>query len=260
MLQKSRALALRIWPNSNTSLIVAWLTPEHGKVVTLMKGALRPKSVFLGQCDLFYSCELIFYTRSRSDLFIAKEVTPLQDRRFLRTDWRSNCAASYWSQLIFQTSVDQAPHEAAFRLSNTILNQLEHTLKPALVLLWGELKLLQTLGVAPELNNCCLCHKSFSDGAPTVFAIDQGGAVCAACQTRVRSNSIRVSPDIVAILRLLQKANEPDVTRTLVASSKQFLELRHTLGLFLQFHLGTERESRDIALNLLQRTSLEDKH
>ncbi|MDA1044564.1 MAG: DNA repair protein RecO [Verrucomicrobia bacterium] len=252
MFHKTSALALRIWPHSNTSLIVAWLTPDRGRVATLMKGALRPKSIFLGQCDLFYSCELIFYTRSHTDLFIAKEITPLNCRNFFRTDWRANCAASYWSHLILQTAVHQSPHDAAFRLSNTVLNQLEQSLRPALVLLWGELKLLDLLGFAPQLKVCCLCQRPLVDTPQGVaFAVEHGGAVCASCTARCASTPWRVRPDILAILKRLQETHEPGVTRSLVVSPNQYLELLRLLGLFLAFHLDTDPESRHLAFTLL---------
>ena len=51
---KSEAICLDIRPWSRTSHVVEWLTP-HGKIRTLVKGAVRPKSAFLGQYDLNYT-------------------------------------------------------------------------------------------------------------------------------------------------------------------------------------------------------------
>ena len=65
---KDTAIVLRVAPVSNTSRMVQWFTPAYGKITTLIKGAQRPKSAFLGQFDLFYSCELLFYARERNHI------------------------------------------------------------------------------------------------------------------------------------------------------------------------------------------------
>ena len=48
---KTEAICLDIRPWSRTSHVVSWLTPM-GKVSTVVKGAVRAKSQFLGQYDL----------------------------------------------------------------------------------------------------------------------------------------------------------------------------------------------------------------
>ena len=49
---KTQGIVLSIHPWSQTSHVVTWLTPDHGPVTTLVKGAVRTKSAFLGQYDL----------------------------------------------------------------------------------------------------------------------------------------------------------------------------------------------------------------
>ena len=101
---KAEAVCLRIVPWSRTSHIVQWLTPA-GKVTTVVKGAVRPKSLFLGQYDLNYTCEIIYYARGRGDLHALRECTPLELREHLRGDHRALALAGY-----FRASVcDLAP-------------------------------------------------------------------------------------------------------------------------------------------------------
>jgi phosphoesterase RecJ-like protein len=57
---KTLGIVLSIRPWSQTSHVVTWLT-LNGVITTLVKGALRPKSAFIGQYDLFYTCELVYY-------------------------------------------------------------------------------------------------------------------------------------------------------------------------------------------------------
>ena len=77
---KTDALALRVSPFSRTSHVVRWLTASHGTIATLVKGACRPKSRFLGQYDTACTSELLFYERAGNGLHIAKECCLLEPR------------------------------------------------------------------------------------------------------------------------------------------------------------------------------------
>jgi len=67
------AILLRRTRFSDTSLIVAWFSREHGKLKTIAKGALRPKSIFAGKLDLFFQCELNISWSRQSDLHTLRE-------------------------------------------------------------------------------------------------------------------------------------------------------------------------------------------
>ena len=85
---KTTGIVLDIRPWSRTSHVVTWLTPDRGPVVTLVKGAVRPKSAFLGQYDFFYTCELVYYIRAKGELHAIREAAPLNPREHLRGSFR----------------------------------------------------------------------------------------------------------------------------------------------------------------------------
>ncbi len=95
---KTQAVCLGIRPWSRTSHIVSWLTPA-GRVVTSVKGAVRPKSAFLGQYDLNYTCEIVYYARGSGDIHALRECVPLLRRDGLRADYRRLVLAEYFRQL-----------------------------------------------------------------------------------------------------------------------------------------------------------------
>jgi len=95
---KTEAVCLGIHPWSRTSHVTSWLTPV-GRVMTVVKGAVRPKSAFLGQYDLNYTCEILYYARARGDLHALRECTPLESRDFLRGDYRRLVLAEHFRQL-----------------------------------------------------------------------------------------------------------------------------------------------------------------
>ena len=92
MILKDAAIALRIHPFGNTSRIVVWLSATHGKLATLVKGSQRERSPFLGQYDLFYTCELLFYAREHRNLHILKECFPLELRSAFRASYANRDA------------------------------------------------------------------------------------------------------------------------------------------------------------------------
>lgn len=95
---KTEAICLDVRPWSRTSHVVSWLTP-HGKVATLVKGAVRARSAFLGQYDLNYTCEIVYYARARGDAHALRECFPLERRDDLRGDYAALAVASYFRAL-----------------------------------------------------------------------------------------------------------------------------------------------------------------
>src|SRR5258706_432091 len=51
--ERAQGIALRVYPLTETSLIIRWLTREIGRISTVAKGARRAKSPFRGKLDLF---------------------------------------------------------------------------------------------------------------------------------------------------------------------------------------------------------------
>ena len=95
---KTEATCLRINPWSRTSHVVSWLTPS-GRVATLVKGAVRPKSAFLGQYDLNYTCGIVYYARAHGEAHALRECFPLERRDDLRGDYAALAVASYFRAL-----------------------------------------------------------------------------------------------------------------------------------------------------------------
>ena len=72
--ERATGLVLRVFPITETSLVVHWLSPQAGRIGTVAKGARRPKSPFRGKLDLFHLAEFNFRRSRRSDLHSLCEV------------------------------------------------------------------------------------------------------------------------------------------------------------------------------------------
>lgn len=255
MIIKTNAIALNIRPFSESSHIVSWLTAEHGKIATIIKGAQRPRNIFLGQYDLFYTCELLFYLRLFQGLHIVKECFPLKHRSAFRTYWPGTACASYFTGLIAKTAPLDAPQINLYTLLETALDffSTEQVLETGLF--WFEMKLLEIMGYAPRLDVCLQCHRPVTPDnspGPMSFSAARGGAICRRCAEQNRGISGRIAPDSLALLRFWQSSKNVSAIRNVICSERQIKDVGIIIGNLLQHHLETENTGRAIALSLLK--------
>jgi DNA repair protein RecO (recombination protein O) len=244
MIEKDQAIVLRTAPYSNTSRFVLWLTRAHGRIATLIKGALRPKSAFIGQFDLFYTCELLYYIRDRAGLHIARECTPLKPRAPLREKWRACLGASYLADLCARALPDAAAAPPIFDWLDAALDELAEGETPLETILRAELAFLDLLGLRPVLDRCAVCGNPA--GRTSFFAAAGGGRLCGRCAPRAR-NAHPAPPDALAILAGWQFAQSPREARAIRCSTRQARDIEALLGAFLCHHLELDPVSRRLA-------------
>ena len=219
---KTEATCLRISPWSCTSHVVSWLTPS-GRVATLVKGAVRPKSAFLGQYDLNYTCEIVYYARARGDAHALRECFPLERRDDLRGDYAALAVASYFRALADELA-PQGPdcrdwHDLVVRS----LDALPGAANLVGELLAFELEVLRLMGlwsgVAPEGG-------SFALRGERRFDVSAAAAKCLAAP--------RAEKNFASLL---------DAARA--------------IGVFYTFHVDVAPEARRLALQFAAKTTQE---
>lgn len=252
------AIALRTSPYSQTSSIITWLSPDRGRISTIVKGSFRPKSGFLGQHDLFYTCDLVYYEKDRNGLHVAREFFPLKTRSGIRENWRSAVMASYISCLISDTPQNDPHSSELYELADNTLDFLDKYQANVPLLLWFELKFLSAAGLTPHLASCSKCGTRLNPAKPVSFSVADGGLRCPDCAPGSSSTSqvlSSIQPDSIAALRLWQNSTSPRTANNTKCSPSQIGELAALLKSFLEFHVDFQHESRDIALRLLQNKS-----
>ncbi len=244
MIVKTTAIPLAYYPWSSTSRIVHWLTRTHGKVSTLLKGALRPKSPFLGEYDLFGTSELLFFARREEALHTGKECALLRRRGAFHTDWRAMQAASYIAYLFDRATPDEAPQHGQFEYCEELLDlAAEHGRHP-LFLGWAELDFCSHMGQAPRLDRCILCAET----APQRFCASQGGVVCSGCAKVRQLPTLPCPADVLAILRGWQRAGHPGLVARTRPDPGQFAALNAIMATFMAYQFNVQPEHRAAAL------------
>lgn len=249
-ISRTRGIVLKRIAVSNTSATVIWLTRDFGRLATLIKGAYRPKSLFLGRVDYFYTCELLFYTRNRNHLHFARECTPEKTRAEFRRRWKSTAVASYWCDLVHRVLPWGEPQPAIYDLLDAALDDISSSAVSPVQLYWFELRVLDLLGQAPRWDRCAKCARRLYESVKTYFSVAEGGVLCAACRDG-RMGLMTLLPDRRALLAALRQASSSDVAGRRFCSPSQNRDLDQLLGNFLRWHLDLGLNSRDAALETL---------
>jgi DNA repair protein RecO (recombination protein O) len=211
MIEAATGLVLRTRRLTETSLIVHWLTPSLGRLATVAKGALRPKSPFRGKLDLFYLADFSFSRSRRSDLHTLREVGLRETHPVLRQDLACLRQASYGAALVEQTTETETPLPVVFDLMLGLLQYLGAHGPGPQALFAFELRLLSELGLQPDLD-----------------------------QTKLK-------PGTKLLVQALVR-DEWDKLARLNPSPAQLAELRRFLHGYLVYHLGRIPRGRDAAL------------
>jgi len=146
-LEKTAAILINRHRLTETSLIVHWCSAECGLFKTVAKGALRPKSPFIGRLDLFVSCEVVFVRSRKSDLHMLKEVHLNEPRLALRGTYARVLAASYFGELIELIAERETPLPEAHELLRLSLDYLTGHDPSEKLILRFENRLCETLGM-----------------------------------------------------------------------------------------------------------------
>ena len=208
--ESSHGIILRTRPLTETSLIIHWLTPGLGRVATVAKGARRSKSPFAGKLDLFYEAAFSFSRSRHSELHNLREVKLCQTHGAIREDIYKLRQAAYAASFIEQATETETPLPDIFKLMASWCQQLCRQPLPTHGVFALELKLLDELGLFPNLETA------------------------------------RLTPGAKKISQLLAAADWPQI-RQIKPTAAQTAELHQWLHGFLIVHLGKPPRGRTTA-------------
>src|SRR5260221_12433724 len=145
--ERACGIVLRLYPLTETSLIVRWLTAEFGRISTVSRGARRPKSPFRGKLDLFYLADFSFSRSRRSELHALREISLRETHPALRHELGYLQQAAYCAALIEQVTEIETPLPVMFDLLTRLLKGLPAQPPQPQTIFAFELRLLGELGL-----------------------------------------------------------------------------------------------------------------
>ena len=223
---RSEAICLDIRPWSRTSHVVSWLTPA-GKVSTVVKGAVRAKSQFLGQYDLNYTCDIVYYARAKGELHALRECVPVEMREELRGDYRKLALAGYMRRLVAELAPMGDEGRAWYEFLSRALSDFKAQISD---LVRFELEVLELSGLKPDFS------KFDKSAVWSAFSLETGafGSDEGRC--------IRVSREVAEYLANGAKNEKKSQTP---------LDAARVIGVFYQFQLDCASDVRRTVLGMI---------
>jgi DNA repair protein RecO (recombination protein O) len=241
---QTQALLLRAVDFGESDLIVRLLTPETGRLTAIAKGARRSRRRFPGSLDLFNQLRVQVERSRRRGMARLEHAVLLSPFLALRADPRRFALACYLAELLDRLAPeDGAPGDARrlFAFALGALQVLERARPQPELRLLLELRVLDALGLRPELGRCVRCGKPLPAEGRVGFHVPDGGVVCGSCLPR----SEGALPLHLGTLRALQQGLRFDLERIdrIALGPAARSEARALLERFHRFHVGVELKS-----------------
>lgn len=239
---ESDALVLRHVRQGDTSHVVTLLARESGRIAVLAKGSRTPGSRFGAGLDLFTLTRIRYRARPARDLVFLDGCELKRSFSVLARDVIAYAAAGTCAELVDRLVPDGGTSaeifdellEAWIALAEAVpFPQGEEPRAVGLTVAF-QLRLMDHLGIAPELTGCVACGAADLEGS-TTLSPRRGGLVCRRC--RAAEGGRRLGTESVELLR--QWAfGEP--TEAIVAARTPargtLLEARAALDAMLEYH------------------------
>lgn len=230
------ALTLAASDYSETSQIVSLMTLESGKVRLIAKGSKRPKNAFGGPIDRLERVQAVFTVSPRGGLGQLTELSVLDSLPGLRQSLPAFYAASCLAELLLAGTEDCDPHHELFKIAVQTLQRLSCGDDSAILMYRFEARMLQNLGLMPELRNCVSCRRSRPQGRSGIFRAGSGGVLCRRCAGD-HGGGLALSGQALDALAFLAGADHRQIERVAVSPATRG-DIRRLLNDYWQHVLG----------------------
>jgi len=175
-LYKCEGIIIRTTDYGETNKVVTIYTREKGKVGVMARGAKKPNSRLSAVTQLFTYGTFLF--QKSSGLGSLQQGETVQSMRRIREDIFLTAYASYITELLDKGTDNNESNPFLFELYYQTMNYLSEGIDPDVLTNIFEVKMLNVLGLYPEVNECVICKKK--EGT-FHFSIKENGFICHRC-------------------------------------------------------------------------------
>jgi DNA repair protein RecO (recombination protein O) len=183
--------------------LLTLLTPHHGKIDAVAKGARKLTSTKTGHVELYTRADMLIH-RGR-DLAIVVQAEMTAPYLPLREDLARGAYAGYCVELLDRlTTEGDVDSLRLYAMLDETLVRLSIDPDTRLAVRFFELKLLDLVGFRPELSECIVGHEPLLP-EDQFFSPGEGGIVCPRHAAQAGS-VVPISMDGLKLLRHLQRS------------------------------------------------------
>jgi len=170
-------IVLRAMTYKENDVILTVFTREYGVIGILARGAKKLKSRFRSFSAIFTHANFYIHYK-QGGLSILTDVKLVNDNTGLILDLTKAAYAAYICELSYKVFDKDTPNHYYYDLLSSIIDKINNDFDPKIITMIYELKLLDFLGVRPNLDSCANC--STTKGIVTMDA-RSGGFICQNC-------------------------------------------------------------------------------
>jgi len=186
--------------------IVTIVTRNHGKISAVAKSVRKLQSKKSAACGLFVKSKFSFV--ATKNLPIITEAESISSYDSLKTDLQGMSALFYVGELLkkFVDEGDEMGGYMVYEMLESFLETAELNSDALLTILLGfETKLLDLLGLSPDLHTCLHCQKSLRELDPPYGFSIEGGISCSNCSKSSNVTMTNVNETDIKCMRYLSQ-------------------------------------------------------
>lgn len=217
------------------------LTPEHGKLDVIAKGARKPTSHKTGHVELFTRADMLIHRGRELDIAVQAEMSaPYLE---IRENLQRGAYASYAAELLDRFTIEgDEDYALLFQLVDDTLKRLCHDDDPRLAVRYYEMHLLDLMGFRPELSECVISREAVQP-EDQFFSYAMGGVI----SPRYGHEGTAIVPIPMVTLKLLRHMQRSPYShiKTLAISPQLHDDLERVLLGYITFLLERKLQSVD---------------
>lgn len=241
---KTDAVILRGRTYGEADRILTLFTSERGKVDAIAKGARRTKSHLAGRLEFGNEVQLGMHRGRNLDVVVSADIIDAHWQRLVQPE--RFAAASIVVELIDAFCEPDLAQPVIYRLLTAALNAIGQSDAPLALLPRFSLRLLDALGLAPPVDACVQCGRTFAGGEAWLDA-EQGGFVCKSCRSTWR-DMLALDRDDVRNLQAVAASPGGSVAPTLYATRT----VAQAIETLVNHHLGRRPKAGVHALEFVR--------
>ncbi|NIR49982.1 DNA repair protein RecO [candidate division KSB1 bacterium] len=238
-LQKTEAIVLKSIKQGETSKILTLYTRHFGKIKVIAKGARSSRSRFGGSLEPLTYISIVYYEKESRDLQILSQADIIESFARNKQELETTTISMAACELIDRLEFGVAPSPLLFKLLlETIRSINGHTERPMNCLRALQVRLLDSLGIKPDLNACMKCRQPSQ--AQVLFDVVSGGYICQKCR-KPTTRGMLLSKEALDGLKDFQTTPLSRLNG-LLTSNRDQQQVDHFLFTYLRYHVEGFRE------------------
>jgi DNA repair protein RecO (recombination protein O) len=238
---RTQAIILKRRDFGEADRLLTILTPDHGKIDVVAKGARKPTSHKTGHVELFTRADMLIH--SGRELGIVAQAEMVAPNLPIREDLGRGAYASYCAELLDRfTAQGDEDYSDLFTLLDDTLERLCIDNDPRLSVRYYEIRLLDVVGFRPELNECVVSRETI-EAEDQFFSYALGGVVRPG-YAHEGSSAVPIAMTTLKLLRHMQRSPYSHV-KSLTINTALHDDLERILLSYITFILERKLQSVD---------------